>query len=137
MRVKLDEGAFEPMRAHPTDAGLDLRTPNHCVIPAKGSVTIDTGVHFELPKGCYGKLESKSGLNVKHGVVCLGGTIDEPYRGSVVVKLYNMSDTDYEFKKGDKIVQMIIQPYHAPDIEYVSELDETDRGNDGFGSTGA
>ena len=136
MKVKLDEGAFKPHRAHPTDAGLDLRTPVDCIVPARGSKVIDTGVHFSFPKGYYGKLESKSGLNVKHNVVCLGGTIDENYIGSVTVKLYNLGDKDYEFKAGDKIVQMIIQPYLAPGIDYVDELEDTDRGSQGFGSSG-
>ena len=136
MKVLLDKGAYEPSRAHPTDAGLDLRTPVDFTIMAHDSYTVDTGVHFEFPKGYYGKLESKSGLNVKHGVVCLGGTLDESYVGSVTVKLYNMSDEDYRFMAGDKVVQMILMPYIAPEIEYVDELEDTDRGSKGFGSSG-
>lgn len=137
MKIKLDEGAFMPVRAHDTDAGLDLRTPKEVTVPAHGSVIIDTGVHVALPHGYYGKLESKSGLNVKHNVVSLGGTIDEPYRGSIVAKLYNLGDLDYTFNAGDKVVQMVIQPYIAPELEEVDELDETDRGEKGFGSSGA
>lgn len=136
MRIMLDKGAFMPVRAHLTDAGLDLRTPIDVTVPKGGSVNIDTGVHVELPKGYYGKLESKSGLNVKHGVVSLGGTIDEPYRGSIVAKLYNFGNEDYQFNAGDKVVQMVIQPYIAPDLQIVDSLDETDRGSDGFGSSG-
>ena len=97
---------------------------------------IDTGVHIELPHGYYGQLESKSGLNVKHGVVSHGGTIDEPYRGSIVAKLYNHSDRDYWFVAGDKVVQLVIQPYIAPVLKVVDELTETDRGEQGFGSSG-
>lgn len=136
MRIMLDKGAYMPVRAHLTDAGLDLRTPIDVTVPKGGSVSIDTGVHVELPKGYYGKLESKSGLNVKHGVVSLGGTIDEPYRGSIVAKLYNFGNEDYQFNAGDKVVQMVIQPYIAPDLQIVDSLDETDRGSDGFGSSG-
>lgn len=136
IKVKIDPGAFAPVRAHPTDAGLDLRTPFAVKVPAHGAVIIDTGVHIELPPGTYGKLESKSGLNVNHCVVSLGGTIDEPYRGSIVAKLYNLSDRDYWFSEGDKVVQLIIMPYLAPDIEIVDELTETDRGDNGFGSSG-
>lgn len=136
MRVVLDEGAYMPERAHPTDAGLDLRTPYAVKVPARGSVCIDTGVHVELPAGTYGKLESKSGLNVKHGVVSLGGVIDESYTGTIVAKLYNETDKDYWFETGDKVVQMVIQPYLAPEMEVVDELSETDRGDNGFGSTG-
>lgn len=137
MKIKLDEGAYMPVRAHDTDAGLDLRTPKEVTVPAHGSMIIDTGVHVALPHGYYGKLESKSGLNVNYNVVSLGGTIDEPYRGSIVAKLYNLSDLDYTFNAGDKVVQMVIQPYIAPELEEVDELDETDRGEKGFGSSGA
>ena len=136
MRVKLDEGAYPVDRAHPTDAGLDLRTPIEFTIQPHDSYTIDTGVHVELPKGTFGQLFSKSGLNVNHSIVSLGGTIDEGYTGSIVVKLYNEGDEEYHFRAGDKIVQMIIMPYRNPDIEYVEGLSETDRGNKGFGSSG-
>lgn len=136
MKITLDEGAFIPLRAHSTDAGLDLRTPIKVTISAGGSAVIDTGVHVALPKGTYGKLESKSGLNVKHDIVSLGGTIDEPYRGSIVAKLYNLGDKDYTFEQGDKIVQMVIMKYHAPIVELVENLDDTDRGDNGFGSSG-
>ena len=136
MRVKLDEGAFEPVRAHKTDAGLDLRTPIEFTIQPHDSFTVDTGVHVELPEGTFGQLFSKSGLNVKYSIVSLGGTLDEPYRGSIVVKLYNEGDEEYHFRAGDKIVQMVIMPYLAPKIEYVDELSETDRGSQGFGSSG-
>jgi len=136
LRVVLDEGAFPPTRAHPTDAGLDLRAKERVKIWPQLSATIDTGVHVELPHGYYGKIESKSGLNVKHNIVSCGGTIDEPYRGSIVVKLYNLGDKAYVFEQGDKVAQLVIQPYIAPEIEVVDELTETDRGSNGFGSSG-
>lgn len=136
MKVKLDPGAFLPERAHPTDAGLDLRCREmHGVLPG-ASIVIDTGVHIELPPGYYGKIESKSGLNVKYGIVSCGGVIDEGYTGSIVVKLYNLSDVPYIFSAGDKIAQLIIQPYATPWLMEVDELDDTPRGGKGFGSTG-
>ena len=136
MKFTLDAGAYVPLRAHDTDAGLDLRTPIDITVPAGESCVIDTGVHVALPHGYFGQLVSKSGLNVKHNVVSLGGTIDEPYRGSIVAKLYNLGKEDYEFKAGDKVVQMVIMPYIAPELELADKLDETDRGNNGFGSSG-
>lgn len=132
-------GAYEPVRAHEDDAGLDLRSRDAVAIPARGGAVIDTGVHIQLPSGYYGKIESKSGLNVKHGIVACGGVIDESYRGSIVVKLYNLTDKDYLVFPGDKVAQLVIMPYIAPPIEYVeslSELGETERGANGFGSTG-
>jgi len=125
-----------PLRAHPTDAGLDLRAKERVKIWPGMSVIIDTGVHIELPHGYYGKIESKSGLNVKNSIVSCGGTIDEPYRGSIVVKLYNLGNQAHVFEPGDKVAQLVIQPYIAPELELVGELSETDRGSDGFGSTG-
>ncbi len=143
MRIMLDDGAFAPVRAHETDAGLDLRTPVEVTVPAKGSATIDTGVHIEIPRGgrrddyCgyVGFLKSKSGLNVKHGIVS-EGVIDIGYTGSIKVKLYNHSGKDYTFQAGDKITQLVILPCIMPDLTLVSKLDDTERGDGGFGSTG-
>jgi len=136
MKVMLDIGAYMPERGHDGDAGLDLKTPKWVEIPAHGYATIDTGVHMQIPYGYYGKLESKSGLNVKHSVVSLGGVIDSGYTGSIVAKLYNLSDVDYLFEPGDKVVQIIIQPCEYPELELTDHFEETERGNNGFGSTG-
>lgn len=136
MKVKLDDGAIIPTRAHDLDAGYDLFARETQIVPAKESAVFDTGVHVAIPAGYYGAIKSKSGLNVKHGVTGEGGVIDAGYTGSIVVKLYNHSGFDYKVNKGDKISQLIIQPIITPDIEIVDELDETERGNNGFGSTG-
>ncbi len=135
MKIKLDPGAFAPERAHATDAGLDLRSPYYCVVPAHDSRTINTGVHVELPRGTVGMLKSKSGLNVKHGIVS-EGVIDQGYTGAIQVKLYNHSDTDYMVDVGDKITQLVVIECLFPDVEIVEELEDTDRGDAGFGSTG-
>lgn len=136
MKVVLDEGAFMPSRAHPTDAGIDLKTPIGFCLWGGESIEIDTGVHVKLPPCTFGKIESKSGLNVKHGVVCCGGVIDENYTGSIVVKLYNLSNDKYSFEPGQKIAQMIVQPYISPLMVLADALPKTDRGDAGFGSTG-
>ena len=137
IRIKLDEGAYEPVRAHKTDAGLDLksRDDDFWLWPGHSHV-FDTGVHIEFPHGYYGKVESKSGLNVNESIVSLGGVIDEGYTGSIAVKLYNLGNQGHFFQKGDKIAQLVIQGYIAPEIEFVTELEDTDRGENGFGSTG-
>lgn len=136
MKVKLDKDAIMPTRAHETDAGLDLYCREKKHIWAGQSAAFDTGVHIELPRGFFGKIESKSGLNVNHGIVSLGGVIDEGYTGSIVVKLYNEGTERYSFEKGDKIAQLIILPYAAPRLELVEELEDTERGSNGFGSSG-
>lgn len=135
MRIVLDELAIMPTRAHDQDAGLDLYAREEQVILPGGSAVFDTGVHVELPPGTFMKLESKSGLNVKYSVVSHGGVIDQNYRGSIAVKLYNHGDKPYMVRKGQKIIQGIIQPYLAPGLEVVEKLSETDRGSNGFGST--
>ena len=135
MKIKLDNGAFEPVRAHDTDAGLDIRSPRSLLIPAGGSGVIDTGVHIELPKGCAGFLKSKSGLNVKHDIVS-EGVIDEGYTGSIVVKLYNHGKTSYLVEKGDKITQLVITKVETPEIKIVDSIEGGERGENGFGSTG-
>lgn len=136
MNIMLDEGAFAPVRAHYADAGLDLKTPRDVYIFPHSSATIDTGVHFEIPEGYWGKIESKSGLNVKNSIASLGGTIDSGYTGSVKVKLYNFGSEPYQFNKGDKIAQIVIAPCVLCECEEVDSFEETERGDNGFGSTG-
>lgn len=152
IKIALDPGAIPPTRAHPYDAGLDLYAPYDCIVPPAytdvsiedkvfeidtvvGSLTIDTGVHVEIPEGCVGFIKSKSGLNVKGGLTT-DGVIDAHYTGSIAVKLYNHLNTSYRFKAGDKIAQLVILPCVLPPLELVDHLKPTDRGSNGFGSTG-
>ena len=135
MKFKLDPGAYVPERAHATDAGLDLRTPHGFTLKAGESIAIDTGVHVELPAGTCGLLVSKSGLNVRHGVLSTG-LIDEGYSGSIVVKLYNHSDDNLIFQKKDKISQLVVLPCLYTDVEIVDEIQGGERGENGYGSTG-
>ena len=135
MKIKLDNGAFSPIRAHKNDAGLDLKSPVDITVNAHGSAVIDTGVHIELPEGTVGMLKSKSGLNVNHNITS-EGVIDCGYTGSIVAKLYNHGNCDYEVKRGDKITQLVIFKCLFPEIEIVDELSDSDRGTGGFGSTG-
>lgn len=152
MKIMLDEGAKCPTRAHENDAGLDLYARETITIYPYGEAeydaitrrsrklpnhaSFDTGVHMEIPRGWYGKIESKSGLNVEYNIVSCGGVVDCGYTGSIVVKLYNLGTEPYTFHKGDKIAQIVIQPYLAPELEIVDELGETERGQQGFGSSG-
>ncbi len=137
MRVKLDNGAILPLRAHPTDAGLDLYAPmtmKETIILSGHSVKIDTGVHPELPKGYVGLVMTRSGMNA-HDLHC-EGVIDEDYRGSIGVRLFNGGYDYYIVRPGDKIAQLVIVPCNLESCVAVEKLTETDRGTDGFGSTG-
>lgn len=155
MKIMLDKGVgIMPTRAHPYDGGMDLYAPEDCIVPAAhatdnldvfdgevfhcvevGSLTIDTGVHAEIPEGACGFIKSKSGLNVKYGLTA-DGVIDSHYTGSIAVKLYNHTPDAYYIKAGDKIAQLVILPCLLPELELVDSLEETDRGDGGFGSTG-
>lgn len=135
MKIKLDPGAYMPERAHEADAGYDLRSPIKDRLYAGEAIVIDTGVHVAIPAGYAGFLKSKSGLNVKHDIVG-EGVIDSGYTGSIRVKLYNHGEESYVIEKGDKISQLVILPICTPDLELVGELEETERGDGGFGSTG-
>ena len=151
MKIMLDEGAKMPTRAHEFDAGLDLYAPKFTAVPgckytapiyhggygimSVGQKVIDTGVHVEIPEGYVGLIKSKSGLMVNQGLLT-DGTIDSGYTGSIKVKLFNTSPKDYKFKAGEKIAQLVIVPCLLPELELVDKLEETDRGDGGFGSTG-
>lgn len=135
MNVVLDEGAYLPTRAHEHDAGYDLYSREDAVIFQNASGLFDTGVHMEIPAGYVGFLKSKSGLNVKSGIQS-EGVIDSGYTGSIMVKLYNHSEKAVEIKKGQKISQLVILPVLTPELTIVDSLEETERGNGGFGSTG-
>ena len=135
MKIKLDKDAYMPERAHEQDAGYDLRTPLRFVLHPHSSATIDTGVHVQIPDGYAGFLKAKSGLNVKHDITGTG-VIDSGYTGSIRVKLYNNGDIPHVFEVGDKLIQLVILPVLTPDLELVNDLEETERGSDGFGSTG-
>lgn len=148
MKVMLDFGAYMPLKAHEDDGGYDLRTPvdfqingNVCADLGKlgkpyslQSATVDTGVHIAIPKGYVGMIKSRSSLN-KRGLIA-EGVIDSGYTGSIVVKLVNLSQYETHFKAGDKIAQLVIMPISTEGLELVSQLDDTERGDNGFGSTG-
>lgn len=137
MKVFLDEKAFEPVRAHDTDAGLDIRSPSAAIVPPRGgSCVIKTGVHIELPKGTAGLMVSKSGLNVNRNIMSTG-LVDEGYTGEIVVKLYNFGSSVEYIQAGDKITQLVVVPVRYEPAELVFEPLKSDgRGDAGFGSTG-
>ena len=135
MKIMLDEGAKMPTRAHTYDAGLDLYAKDDAYIRANNSYVFDTGVHVQIPECCVGFIKSKSGLMVNHGITT-DGTIDCGYTGSIKVKLFNHGGSKYEVKAGDKIAQLVIVPCVLLPLEEVDSLENTDRGDRGFGSTG-
>lgn len=136
MKVVLDKGAILPTKAHDLDAGWDLYVPEDVMIPAHGSAVIDTGVHIEIPQRYTGFIKSRSGMNVKHGIVSDSGVIDCGYTGSIKIKLYNMTDDSYFVQAGERVCQLVVLPICVDELEVVETLSETDRGSNGFGSSG-
>lgn len=135
IKVMLDPRAKMPTRAHDADAGYDLYSREDAVIFPNASGEFDTGVHMAIPHGFCGVLISKSGLNMKHSVQS-DGLIDSDYTGSICVKLYNHGSKAVEIKKGQKISQIVILPIITPELDEVDRMEDTERGNGGFGSTG-
>lgn len=135
MKIMLEKGAKMPTRAHTWDAGLDLYAIEDGYIRCNQSRTFDTGTHIEIPEGCVGLVKSKSGLMCNHGIIT-DGTIDAHYTGPIKVCLFNHGGSKYEVKAGDKIAQLVIVKCELPTLELVDSLEETDRGDCGFGSTG-
>lgn len=135
VKVKLDEGAFLPVREYSYDAGADLRTPERFILRAGERKVIDTGVHVETPAGYAWFVKSKSGLMTKCGILT-DGLVDAGYTGSIHVCLFNHSKAHMEFHRGDKIAQIVFVKVGAPYFEVADEIKSGERGANGFGSTG-
>ena len=133
---KLSPDAQIPTLATAGSAGYDLYSPIDCTVPSNGQTLIPTGLAFSIPSGHYGQVSSRSSLSLRFQIEVGAGVIDESYRGNVGVLLRNHSKTDYPIKKGDRIAQLILHKISTPSIVEVDELDQTERGSGGFGSTG-
>lgn len=135
---KLHDDAIIPNFAHKGDAGMDLYSIEEVVIPASESKLIKTGISIALPKNTEAQVRPRSGLALKHSVTVLNtpGTIDEGYRGEIGVILINHGKEDFTVNKNMKIAQMVVKPIYDINILEVNDLDDTERGNGGFGSTG-
>ena len=133
---KLDEAAVIPTRGSKFSAGYDLSSIVDITVPSLGRVAVPTGLAIKVPFGTYGRVASRSGLAVKHGITVLTGVVDADFIGQVACILYNTSGDDYTIKKGDRIAQLIIEKIDMLDVAVVDELPKTDRGDGGFGSTG-
>lgn len=133
---KLDKDAKVPAYAHPGDAGMDLFALENIVIQPGTRASVKTGIAMAIPEGYAGLIWDKSGIASKNGIKTMAGVIDSGYRGEIKIVLANLSREVYGIKKGDKIAQMLIQKVKRAEIIEAEELDETMRGEGGFGSTG-
>ena len=135
---RIHPDAVLPEYAHPSDAGMDVKSIDDLVIAPGKRALVHTGLVMALPPMYEAQVRPRSGLALKKGVTVLNtpGTIDSGYRGEVGVILINLGEEDFEIKKGDKIAQIVIAPVTVAEIVETDVIDDTDRGEGGFGSTG-
>ena len=134
---KLVPEAKIPSKATIEAAGYDIYALENCTVPKQGKLLVATGISMAIPVGYYGRVAPRSGLAVKNFIDVGAGVIDSDYRGEVKVLLFNFNVEDFEIKSGDRIAQLIIERVCPTEILEVEDLDATDRGEGGFGSTGA
>ena len=134
----LHPDAVPPIRTRGGDAGYDLRATERVSIPQDGRRLVGTGVAIALPPGVAGLVTPRSGLAIEHGLTLLNapGLIDPNYRGEIKVILHNTSERRYTVEVGDRVAQLLLVPYWAPDLEVTDELPASERGTNGFGSSG-
>ena len=133
---KLCKDAVIPCFIQDGDAALDLYSSESISLPSQGHALIPTGIAMAIPKGYAGLIWDRSGLAAKNKLKTMGGVIDSNYRGEIKIIVYNLSTEDFNIEAGMRIAQMLIQKVEQPITLEVEELEETNRGNQGFGSTG-
>ena len=141
LNYRLDSENPEPMYAYETDSGFDLRANETVTLPPFGRALIPTGLYLDVPERCEVQVRPKSGLAIKRGLSVLNtpGTVDYGYTGEIKVIVFNFNDTEQIIYKGDKIAQAVVCPViQGKEIELirVDNIDEKDRNENGFGSTG-
>lgn len=132
---KLDPRAKLPQRAHPNDSGADLFALTRTVLPAHSITKVHTGIAVELPENTSGIIWGKSSVESK-GIKAMAGLVDAPYRGELIVCMYNLNDTEFVFEAGQKVAQLVVLPTLYPSFEEAQTLSDTSRADGGFGSTG-
>lgn len=141
MKISIINRSTNPLPAYQTSgsAGVDLRAylEQPVTLQPLERQLIPTGLHIALPNGYEAQIRARSGLSTKHGITLINavGTIDSDYRGEIKIGLVNLSNQAYTIEPGERVAQMIISQYEQVKFELVDELDETDRGEGGFGST--
>eukprot|EP00088_Acartia_fossae_P070812 TRINITY_DN9573_c0_g1_i2.p1 TRINITY_DN9573_c0_g1~~TRINITY_DN9573_c0_g1_i2.p1 ORF type:complete len:175 (+),score=55.45 TRINITY_DN9573_c0_g1_i2:2-526(+) len=134
--AKLTEKAIIPTRGSQKAAGYDLYSAYDYQIPPRGKILAKTDIQIKVPHGTYGRVAPRSGLAWKQHIDIGAGVVDEDYRGNVGVVMFNHSEVQVDIKAGDRIAQLVCEKICYPDIKVLDTLDETERGEGGFGSTG-
>ncbi|AKC91670.1 dUTPase [Lambdina fiscellaria nucleopolyhedrovirus] len=135
-KIKMRANAFAPTRATVGSAGYDVQTPVDFVLKARDHCFIDLGLALEMSPDVYARIESRSGLARRHQIVVGAGIVDNDYRGNIGVLLFNHGKRSRQFKRGDKIAQIVFSSYCSPFLVKSETLASTERDDGGFGSTG-
>ena len=125
-----------PVRGSVLAAGYDIAASTDTVVPARGKALVKTDLAMAIPEGHYGRIAPRSGLAWKNFIDTGAGVIDADYRGEVKVMLFNHDENDFAVKRGDRVAQLILEQISTPEVIAVDDLDSSDRGAGGFGSTG-
>lgn len=135
---RLDPDLPVPRYAHPGDAGMDLAAAEDVTVGPGERVAVGTGLVIAIPPGWVGLVHPRSGLALRHGltVVNAPGTVDAGYRGELKVLLVNLGDEPVDIARGERVAQLLLQRVGRAVIAESDDLDETSRGEGGFGSTG-
>jgi len=140
IKIKLlDKTLPRPAYAHNTDAGIDLYSAIECVLEPYERKLIPSGIKLSIPEGYAGFVQPRSGLAIKNGISLVNspGLIDSGYRGEICIIMINLDQKEsFQIKKGDKICQLVIKKVEHANLVEVEDLDSSDRGEGGFGSTG-
>lgn len=133
---KITKDAVLPKYSMPTDVGLDLVCIENTSFMPSEKKEVKTGLMIKIPKGYVGLIRDRAGIVSKINLQTVAGTFDSGYRGELTVILANLGDVEVEIEKGMKIAQLVIVPFEKVDVKLVDDMDETERGDKGFGSTG-
>ena len=138
LKVKLlSPKATLPIKGTSLAAGYDLASAQQLTIPSNGRALVQTNISISVPKGTYGRIAPRSGLAVKHGITTGAGVIDADYARPIGIVLFNHGDQEFKIREGDRITQLILEQIADKPVVEVQELTQTQRGNNGFGSTGS
>lgn len=133
---RLHPDAIIPDQAYEGDAGFDLYASEHVELKHGERKKVKTGIAMAIPENHVGLIWDKSSVGINRGITTLGGVIDSGYRGEITVGILNLSGGKQVFEKGDKIAQILFQKHEQVTLKEVTELDETERGEKAFGSSG-
>ncbi|AFB76925.1 dUTPase [Cotia virus SPAn232] len=134
--VLLSNNGYIPTKSTPGSAGFDLYSAYDYEISPLKRILVKTDIMFDIPEGCYGRIAARSGLSLNKYIDIGGGVIDRDYRGNIGIIVINNGESTFYISKGERVAQIIFEKYFDIDILQCDNINFTERGNKGFGSSG-